>query len=191
MRLGLSGGDARGDRELFEALKKPFVDASLGAMRDVTDEAVKGGRASIAAAGFSSRWQQGLQGKVFPNSGVDPAGFVFHKIGYAGVFQEGAQIAGKPLLWLPTSEAPQGERGRAMSARQYARRVGPLVSVNRPGKPPMLFPKERKGQRNRVARPLYIGIPTVNIRKRFDVVSAIEKAADRFGEFFDKHLKDD
>src|SRR4029079_3825172 len=77
-----------------------------------------------------------------------PAAFIYHKIRYAGVFEEGAVIGGQPLLWLPLPTVPL-RRGRPMTPSQYARSVGPLVSVQRPGSPPLLFPKYRSGRRRR------------------------------------------
>jgi hypothetical protein len=79
---------------------------------------------------------------VYPAHGdsMRPAGFIFDKIRYAGVFEEGAFIRGQPFLWLPLAGVPL-RRGRPMTPGQYARSVGPLVSVERPGKPSLLFAK--------------------------------------------------
>ena len=35
-----------------------------------------------------------------------PAAFIFDKIRYAGVFEEGAVIRGQPFLWLPLAGVP-------------------------------------------------------------------------------------
>ena len=58
--------------------------------------------------------------KVIPKlKGMRPAAFIYHKIRYAGVFEEGAVIGGQPLLWLPLPTVPL-RRGRPMTPSQYA-----------------------------------------------------------------------
>src|SRR5690242_11406255 len=130
-------------------LRKPIARAATAAIREAGQIAKRNGRSSIAAAGFSRKWQNALRVNVYPPQGesLRPAAFIFHKIKYAGAFEEGAVIAGKPLLWLPLGNVPV-RRGRPMTPSQYARSVGPLVSVQRPGSPPLLFPKYR-GKRGR------------------------------------------
>ena len=152
--------------------------AATAAIRDAGDIAKRGGRSSIAAAGFSRKWQNALRVNIYPPQGesIRPAAFVFHKIRYAGIFEEGAAIAGKPLLWLPLSNVPL-RRGRPMLPSEYARSVGPLVSVERPGRPPLLFPKHQPKRRRRRAaeslgrKPLYVGLSAVEIAKRFNVAA--------------------
>ena len=125
-----------------------------------------------------------------------PAAFIFHKIRYAGVFEEGAVIRGQPLLWLPLGNVPI-RRGRPMTPSQYVRSVGPLVSVQRPGSPPLLFAKYRaKRSRRRAAeslsrKPLYIGISSATIAKRFDIKGAAQQAAAQLPTLYAKHLRTD
>ena len=67
------------------------------------------GRADIAAAGFSRRWQNAFRVDVFPRGrkvSVDAAAWVFHKIPYAEVFEEGATIRGRPYLWIALPGTP-------------------------------------------------------------------------------------
>ena len=122
-----------------------------------------------------------------------PAAFIFHKIRYAGVFEEGAVIRGQPLLWLPLGNVPV-RRGRPMTPSQYVRSVGPLVSVQRAGSPPLLFAKYRaKRSRRRAAdslgrKPLYVGISTATIAKRFDIKGAAEQAAAQLPALYAKHF---
>lgn len=61
-----------------------------------------------------------------------------HRIGYANVFERGARISGKPLLWIPLPTAPEKINGRPMTAGLYVHAVGPLHSINRSGRPPIL-----------------------------------------------------
>jgi hypothetical protein len=84
-----------------------------------------------------------------------------------------------------------------MTPSQYARSVGPLVSVERPGKPPLLFAKPRAGRRRRRAalavdgKPLYVGLSSVAIAKRFAIKDAAQKAAAQLPSLYAKHLKAD
>jgi hypothetical protein len=179
-------------------IEKPIARAATAAMRDTGEIAKRGGRSSIAAAGFSRKWQNALRVNIYPAQGtsVRPAAFIFHKIRYAGVFEEGAAISGKPLLWLPLSTVPV-RRGRPMLPSEYARSVGPLVSVQRPGRPPLLFAKHQVKRRRRRAaeslgrKPLYVGLSAVEIGKRFDVRGAAVQAANQLPGLYEKHLRTD
>ena len=181
---------------IARALEKPIAKAATAAMKETGDIAKRGGRSSIAAAGFSRKWQNALRVNIYPPRGesIRPAAFIFHKIRYAGVFEEGAVIAGKPLLWLPLSDVPV-RRGRPMLPSEYARSVGPLVSVQRPGRPSLLFAKHQPKRRRRRAaeslgrKPLYIGLSAVEIAKRFDVRGAAVLAANQLPALYEKHLR--
>jgi Family of unknown function (DUF6441) len=111
-------------------LQRPMAKAATAASRETGEIAKRNGRASIAAAGFSRKWQNALRVNIYPPQGdsMRPAAFIFHKIRYAGVFEEGAVIGGRPLLWLPLPSVPL-RRGRPMAPSQYARSVGPLVAA--------------------------------------------------------------
>ena len=106
-------------------LQKPIAKAATAAMKDAGDVAKRTGRSSIASAGFSRKWQNALRVNIYPAQGdsMRPAAFIFHKIRYAGVFEEGAVIRGQPLLWLPLGNVPV-RRGRPMTPSQYVRSVG-------------------------------------------------------------------
>ena len=97
-------------------LQKPIAKAATAAMKDAGDVAKRTGRSSIASAGFSRKWQNALRVNIYPAQGdsMRPAAFIFHKIRYAGVFEEGAVIRGQPLLWLPLGNVPV-RRGRPMT----------------------------------------------------------------------------
>src|SRR3954471_24126259 len=135
---------------IVKELQGPIAKAATAAVREAGEMAKRDGRASIAAAGFSRKWQNALRVNIYPPQGdsMRPAAFIYHKIRYAGVFEEGAIIGGQPLLWLPLPTVPL-RRGRPMTPSQYVRSVGPLVSVQRPGGPPLLFPKYRSARRRR------------------------------------------
>jgi uncharacterized protein DUF6441 len=177
-------------------IQRPIAKAATAAIREAGEIAKRDGRASIAASGFSRKWQNALRVNIYPPQGdsLRPAAFIYHKIRYAGVFEEGAVIGGQPLLWLPLPTVPL-RRGRPMTPSQYARSVGPLVSVQRPGSPPLLFPKYRSGRRRRNGtigkerKPLFVGLSSVAIAKRFNIKGAAQNAAAQLPSLYEKHLR--
>lgn len=164
--------------QMVEAIERQINEAQSGAVRDAATLAVKEGRANIASAGFSSRWQKALTSNFYPNEGVNPAALIFHRIPFAGVFERGITISGRPLLWLPIERnLPPGIH----SPSQYGKK---LVSVNIAGKPPLLFDAF-----NRLRGPLFFGTRSVDIRKRFDLYAIFERATERMREFYEQRIK--
>ncbi len=180
------------DKAMREVLT-PIANAATEAMRDVGEQVKKEGRADIASAGFSKKWQNAFRVDVYPKKGVSAgaAAHAYHKIPYAEVFETGATIRGKPLMWVPTSWAPKRSGGKRMDAAAYSRMLGPLVSINRPGRPPMLaapmkgragsavtmskLQKGKGGGEGTVLTPILIGLSAVNLRKRFHLYRIIER----------------
>lgn len=197
LRFALSDVAKRFVDTIVKETQRPIAKAATAAVREAGEIAKRDGRASIAAAGFSRKWQNALRVNIYPPQGdsMRPAAFIYHKIRYAGVFEEGAVIGGRPLLWLPLPTVPL-RRGRPMTPLQYTRSVGPLVSVQRPGSPPLLFPKYRSGRRRRRGKssterkPLYVGLSNVAIAKRFNIKGAAQNAAAQLPALFAKHLRD-
>jgi len=118
------------------------------------------------------------------------------RIQYARLFEKSAVIGGKPLLWLPLPTVPL-RPGRPMTPSQYARSVGPLVSIERTGQPPLLFPESRatRGRRGAAVglerKPLYVDLSSVAIAKRFDIKSAARKAVAQLPSLYAKYLRTD
>lgn len=214
VRLTLSAVAGGFFRALTEG-EKPMARAATSAVREAADLAKAGGRASIASAGFSRKWQNALQAKVYPRGrdSMRAAALIYHKVPYAQVFEEGAVIYGKPYLWLPLPNAPFGSGGKRIPPSKFRELVGsPLYTIRRPGKPLMLganvrMTNARAGKsislsllrrgRNPGGRgtvqlvPLYVGIDAANITKRFAIIDAIERAAARLPELYLKHFRDD
>jgi hypothetical protein len=165
-------------KALIEDIQSQIDAARAGAVQDAAKLAVAQGRANIASAGFPAKWQKALTSKFYLNKGSDPAALIFDTTPFAGVFESGASIGGKPLLWLPIERnLPAGIH----SPRAYA---GKLVSVNVAGKPPLLFDAGK-----RQLGPLFVGISRVNIHKRFDLYRIFAQAAARMAEFYEKRIK--
>jgi hypothetical protein len=189
-------------RKEIEAKEKSMARAATAAIRGAGELAKSGGRASIAAAGFSAKWQNALRVTYYPKSGdsLTPAAFVYHKIDYANVFEEGAVISGKPYLWiaLPGAVPPSSRRSdHPMPPSEYQERFGELVAVEVPGHPPMLFDKyvkvaDRRTRREKRAgdqrKPRYVGVPTVDIGKRFDIHGAAVRASAALPGFYQREM---
>lgn len=192
------------------AIKDPIAFAGTAAISEAGDIVKREGRADIAAAGFSKRWQNALRVNVYPRRkySIDAAALIFHNIRYAGVFEEGATISGRPKLWLPLPTAPKRAGRQKMTPALYIRSIGPLISIERPGKPPLLAGRiatNRRGSKTGKVSlsalkrggagapstlvPLFIGIDRVNIRDRFSIRQITERAAARLGALYLKHLK--
>lgn len=209
MRLFFSA--LRGELEkAVNEIQKPIAEAATAAVKEAAEVAKTEGRANIAQAGFGKKWQNALRADFFPKRGISmrPAALVRHKIPYATVFEEGATIRGKPLLWLPLPNVPLGRGGKPLTPKQYISRIGPLASIKRPGKRPLLVGKGsrrtilratekvtrlRKGAVSRGLRkesvPLFVGMEQVRIPKKFNIIAIAQRAAGRLGEFYVKNLK--
>ena len=201
--------------------EKIIAKASTQAMRDVGREGIKGGRAAIGAAGFSSFVQRSLRAINKPPSGyvLNPSVYVHSLINYLDVFETGKTIVGSPLIWLPLPNVPPmpgsglkfgGIVGREhMTPSQYVRMVGPLVTMKSANGKPMLGAVVEEGgkvTRRRLRQtflrgvfgekrkrthvvPLYVGVPSVTIPKKFDVNEKLEAAAKQLGDFYKKRVE--
>lgn len=164
-------------QKLLDEMERKVNDARRGAVKDVAELAVKDGRAEIASTGFSSRWQQGLRFRFYPNSpNGDPAAVLYHRIGLANIFETGKTISGKPLLWVPI-----GKKAGVNSPRKYGKK---LVSVNIAGKPPLLFDAA-----DRKLGPLFVGIRTATLRKRWNIRRIYERAMAKLLDFYEQRIK--
>ena len=173
-------GDPFGVVELIRDKQRAVSTAAVAALREAADDAVDEGRDNIAGAGrFGPSWQQGLKRRMKDaTDGGEPSlqakAIIFHKFGFAGVFEHGAVIQGKPLLWIPTIE---GGPAASRSGKK-------LMSATVRGQP-MLFDAN---DRNRERKPLYIGVPSVRIPKKFRITEIVKEHAARLGELFIKHF---
>lgn len=196
------------------ALKDPIAAAGTAAITEAGDIIKKEGRADIGGAGFSRKWQNALRVNIYPKRqvSIDAAALIYHKIQYAGVFEEGALVGGRPFLWLPLRDAPMGRGGRRIKPSDYRTKVGhPLYSIKRPGKSPLLGAYIRttdtrakgislsqlkrgrnpNGRGREVLVPLYIGVPRVNIKQKFHIRDIVERVSGDLGELYLKNLKVD
>lgn len=158
--------------------------AATGAMGDTAVAAKGAARKEFARAGFSEKWQQATRANVYPSSGtsLSPAALIFNRIRYSEIFQTGGRIDGNPLLWLPI-DANLPHASTKWTPARYAAQFGPLVSVNIPGKPPLLFARGKRGP------PLFVGVSQVTLRKRVNVDEAVAKEAAQLPQRYAAKLK--
>lgn len=161
-------------------------------------------------SGFSRRLGNAAFARVYPGQGdsLHPAAVVGLKFKFASTFEEGTTIHGKPLMWLPLDNAPLGRGGKRMTPAQFVRDIGPLFSIERPGKPPLLGAVVRetdarsrkapslrlfKRGRNPGGRgtvrivPVFVGVAQVVDPKKYDVSGIIRKYADQLPEFYESN----
>jgi len=195
--------------DVYDAI---IAKALTGAMKDVGKLARDRGRQAITAAGFSDKFANSLVARLPAKDTLEPTAYIHTTINYADVFETGAIIAGKPYLWLPLPTVPAGPGRPHMTPKQYVQSVGPLVTMHRAGKPPMLgarvaistpkpqpfgrFVSRRALKRRIFSRgevqtiPLFVGVPAVNIPKKFDVHAAVQSAFDNLETFYQRQFQD-
>jgi hypothetical protein len=169
---------------MIRAKQRPVAEAAVGALRDVAAMSVQQGRRDIASAGnFKGGWISGLQylTKDAKDEGGGPSlqakAIIFHKIGLAGVFEHGATIKGKPLIWIPTTHG-------APSPKKLGRKLT-FATVNGT---PLAFAAADK---DRHRRPLYIGVPQVDIPKKFHITEIVKANVKKIAAAFLLRFKGD
>jgi len=191
------------------SVKAPIAAAGTGAMKELGDIVKREGRQNMASAGFSTRFQNTFRSITYPQGrdSINAATVIFSKVKYSNIFETGGQVAGKPLLWLPLQTAPKKVGREKMTPALYVRTIGPLVSIERPGKPPLLAGKiatNRRGGKSKVSLSalrrghaagaaselvsLFIGIDRVSIKDKLQIKEITERTAGRLGELYLKHL---
>jgi uncharacterized protein DUF6441 len=169
--------------QMIRDKQRAVATAAVAALRETATDAVEEGRSNIAGAGaFGPTWQQGLRRRIVnAEEGGEPSlqakAIIFHKFGIAGVFEHGATIEGKELLWIPTT------RGGPPASRSGKK----LTSATVRGQP-MLFDANDK---DRHRKPLYVGVPSVRIPKKWRIIEIVKEHARQLGALFLKHFKGD
>lgn len=130
-------------RAAARAIRGTIAGATRAAFQDLAKQVQAAGRAEIARSGLGPRFARGFRTYVFPRritpgSTAELAMRGQHRLGYANIFERGGRISGRPLLWIPLPTAPAKINGRPTTAGLYVHAVGPLHSINRPGRAPLL-----------------------------------------------------
>lgn len=151
-----------------------LVVSSMVATGETTAENIlTRGRSDIAGAGkFGGRWVSGLQAKVTRGGGNIRLA-VSHNVKYFMIFEKGATIAGKPLLWLPIGGGGGGG-GKPVFARDFPGRLFKIESKS--GKPLLMDAVNKT--------PRYVGLQSVRIPRKFHIRDIIRQEASRMKEVY-------
>lgn len=178
----------------LEAMQEPIARTMSSVMDDVAAEAKVDGRAEIARAGFSKRWQGALRVDRYPKApriSIDSAVVVRSKIPYAGVFEDGATITGKPLMWVPLPTVTfKKVGGTSVTPQSYTQFVGPLFPSTSARGTPLLMARvkmpKKAGPLDKVSLsklrrgvsgpqgversvPIFAGIKSANQKERLNI----------------------
>lgn len=135
-----------------EVLRKDLRKVIEPMMDEIKSKAIE----DVSKAGkFGARWTQGFSVDI-SDSAEGIVGTLSHSVPYFLVFEYGATIHGKPLLWIPLTGAgvPPGTRARDFGS--------PLFRVNRKSGAPLLFSLIDK-------KPKYFGKESVTIPQKFHI----------------------
>lgn len=151
-------------------IKAAFARHSRGVLDAINETAAQAaeeieteGRADIGSAGnFGSRWTEGFTAQVGQGGGHVRIS-VRQEVPYWRVFQFGATIEGKPLLWIPLSFADDAQ---GIRAKDYP---GPLFRVDRKEGAPLLLTTG--------GVPKYFGKESVTIPKKFHLIEIVKEVA--------------
>ncbi len=128
--------------EAMRELYSPIAVAGSAAIAEASSDIKAEGRAAIARAGFSKRWENAFRAIEYPGGGkvsANAAAFIYHKIPYAEIFESGGTIRGKPLLWIPLSTSTERLGGKHISPKSFNKSIGPLTFLpGKRGRPPLL-----------------------------------------------------
>lgn len=158
-------------------------EAARATAQEAREQILERGRDDIASApgNWGSRWLDGLKADVSEGGGNIRIA-VYHKIPYFGVFQNGAVIRGRPLLWIPLSFSDAATAmwpGVGVRARDYP---GRLFRVDRKQGAPLLLDSYSK-------KPQYFGKESVTIPKKFHIREIALEVARRLKEVYRHHLE--
>lgn len=196
--------------------EQPIARAVTKVFRTAAKEIEREGRQRIAAGGLSRRFISGFRVFAFPRRqfSMRPEIKGTHRIGFINIFETGGTIHGRPLLWIPLKSAPAKIGGKRITPRLYISQVGPLISIQRPGKPPLLAGQalrapaagrpaslttlktgarraaSRRGRRP-IAVPLFVGARQTRIPKRLNVSPVYDKARAEMAGRFDRQMAEE
>ena len=170
----LENGDKLGPKFSFGVKRygTKATKAAQGAARRAAEEIETQGRADIRKGGNfkSRRWIEGFRAKLSFQSKNDMSIRVTHDVKYWKVFEFGAKIFGRPLLWIPLSFAKDAQK---VSARDYP---GRLFRVDRVGKAPLLMADG--------GVPKYFGKPSVTIPKKWHLRAIVRGVARNMRKYY-------
>lgn len=178
LRFKMQDGDRLG--KTFKNRVKQYSEAQIlaiqAASRRAKAEIEKRGRRDIARGGNfkSDRWQAGLQAKLSYQSRSDLTIRATHSVFYWRVFEYGATIKGKPMLWIPLDFATEA---KGVRARDFSER---LFRVDRDGKAPLLVS---------ASGPKYFGKEKVTIPKKWHLRDVVRQVSYEMPKYYKEALR--
>lgn len=166
------------------SIQEPIAAAATGAMRDAAEIIKRDVRSEMKSGGMSTRFTNAFRADAYPKGGqsINAAAHAYSKIPFAGVFEEGASISGKPLLWLPI----EANLPRGTTIRSFRQGGGRLVTIRRKSGPPLLGAPI--GDNGRLV-PVFVGVPRVDVEKKFSVARVMQSTANKIESLYAKNLK--
>ena len=197
-------------KEAFTAPYARMAQAAQQAVAQAGDEVKTAARANIASAGLGPGFVKALRVDIYPRgrNSLNASAHIYHRIPYAGVFEEGETIRGRPRLWIPLKSATLRIGRKRMTPQDYAARIGPLQFVQPPGGKPLLFAKMKAkkagakvtlsklraartatGRGATISVPIFVGVDAVSIRKRLDIGSIVARASGRLAQLYSQAFR--
>lgn len=199
--------------EAINRLQDPIAEAASAAIQGAADFTKLRGNQQLMGGGFGPRWRNTFKVTIFPKNGkpsIRAAFLAYHKIPYSGIFDtpgDPSTISGHPMLWLPSAAIPPRIGNRRMTPQLFSQRIGPLRSA-RGARGPMLVAdvagrissrsgRFSLGSLQRGARqggrsiPVFFGVSSVTLRKRFNFGSIFAEAADSLPRRYEAAVKGD
>ena len=196
----------------MEDLSDPMDRAGAESVKIATESAEHLEQVDIVRAGLGADYARDHKSRFYLNKGLDAAGVVYHTRNYSYVFETGAQIQGRPKLWLPLRTTPQRIGGKRVTAKRLSEEVGHLFKIKIGGREylamkvavsktnanarlPLLSmamlrrgARGGKGKRTRLI-PMFLGLDATTIRKRTHVIEICKQEAAKIPKHYDKAIR--
>ena len=201
-----------GDLKAYMAVENKAAEQAVGGgIRDATDGLKGDLRNDVIRVGLGDKLAKSWRGELYPRNGliINAAGFVYTKApDIMRAFATGVTIRGKTgrYLAIPTEAVPKRQNKR-MTPKDFAaagqalvfipphgaRKVGLLVLNNQrlTSKGRARQASDRAITKGKVATVvMFILVPQVTLKKRFDVDSAAQKWIGRLPDLVNSHWPD-
>lgn len=198
----------------MKAIDRPIGTAARAAVKEALQDALTHSKADVLSSGLGQRWAKSFKTKFYKNDGIGAAGIVYSRINYGVVFERGAEVKGKPKLWIPLHTTPKKIGGKRLTAKVFSQQIGHLFKVKIGGREflaakiavskkaaagplPVMSAtmlknraKPKPGQRTRLI-PMFVAAASITIRKRLNIAGIAQKAAAKLPRFFANAIKGD
>lgn len=176
----------------------------------------RGVRSKKLPKSWSARYFPGKSKGRPQRESVDAAVFTYSKVSFMTIFEDGGTVRGKPYLWIPLQGTPafvgKGLTRAAITPQRAEAQGIKLFSIAHPGKRPLLAAKinasRSVAQRGRVLTPtlkrlrssrgkatvtipLFFGVKSVTIKKKFHLGQIANREADQLENYYAAALKED